>query len=246
MGYKLKAGWVTDIGIIKPVNEDSCICKVIDNSIHAGVFAVADGVGGLPRGELASAIAISNLNDWYRGALDKNYSAPMIVCDELSELFEKTNRQLMEIYHKEDICTATTLSAMLILKDTFIYSHIGDCRIYRIRNNVFRSELERITSDQTAVVDKLVNGKPSKKVMLTDCLGFTDTCNNCCGSGLIKRNEIYLICSDGVYKTISDDVIRSIVRRYKNDMNKICKELVKTAKTNRETDNISVIAVKII
>lgn len=238
---KISSFGISDIGMVKNVNQDSFVYKIVDaGNAYAGLFAVADGVGGLKDGEVSSAIAISNLNKWWAYDFKAFYNETDKLISSLVECFTKSNLEIMDYSKSKKIRTATTLSVLLIHKNMYYIVHIGDSRVYKLTKRI-----EKLTIDHSCYVDKILNGKTYKQSALTQCLGNRAEINCFCDSGEISKNDIFMLCSDGVCKTIEDNEILNIVREEKSDLGKACQIVINEAKQRGETDNITLILAKI-
>lgn len=241
----IEVSGVTDVGIQKDVNQDSFVYKVVDSEDgHAGVFAVADGVGGLESGEIASAITINNIKKWWEEQFLKSDGNKEEIVKTLIEVLDKINNQILvysQINHKK---MATTLSLVLIFQNEFIIFNVGDSRVYRY-SGTFNVKLEQLTVDHSCIIEKEVNGKLIRKSALTQSLGAKSAFRYYSNIGSIKKGDIFFVCSDGIYKTLSDSEIKTIIKQNKNDLDAITHKLVTRVKEKGETDNITIIAFKI-
>lgn len=238
---KISSFGISDIGRVKKVNQDSFVYKIVEASnSYAGLFAVADGVGGLKDGEVSSAIAISNLNKWWAGDFKDLYNDTDKLITSLVECFTKSNVEIMDYSKSKKIRTATTLSVLFIHKNMYYIVHIGDSRVYKITKKI-----ARLTIDHSCYVDKIINGKTYKQSALTECLGNRAQINCYCDSGEISKNDIFMLCSDGVCKTIEDNEILNIIRKEKSDLGKACQIVINEAEERGETDNITLILAKV-
>ena len=242
---KLCVSGITDVGAIKNVNQDSFVYKVVDaGECFAGIFAVADGVGGLEKGEVASSMAISNINRWWENEFKNHYHDQEYLIRTLIDCFKNTNTEIINMAKRNEIKAATTLTVLFIYKNNYFIVHIGDSRIYKI-NGLFNRKIDQITQDHSCIIDKQINGRTIKKSVLTECLGNKEQCNHFCAMSPIKKNDIFIVCSDGIYKTMADNKILDLINQNKNNIQNVCQSLVDTVKLNGETDNISVIAIKV-
>ena len=232
---------VSDCGTVKEINQDTILCDVQSSKEgEIGIFAVADGVGGLESGEIASAVAIDTLRKWWDDKKKRPDYDRM-----LSQTLTKNIREINTEISNYLINMATTLSALLILEDRYYILHIGDSRIYRYRSRL-SDELERLTPDHSTLVratDRF--GNFFQKDMLTDCLGRMSKEGYYSSSDELKQNDLFFLCSDGVYKTQPDKEIKRMIARNHRNMSEICRSLIEGAKINGETDNISAIAVTV-
>jgi serine/threonine protein phosphatase PrpC len=240
----LKAAGVTDIGC-KESNQDAFVYKVADVGEHyAGIFAVADGVGGLKKGELASALAISNINRWWQEQFKPHYHNQEYLVQSLTDVFKQTNKELLMLARMQGVRMATTLSVLVIHKGKLIIVHVGDSRIYRIRPGL-RPGIVQMTEDHSCNITREINGRPVSKTVLTQCLGNKEEFRHYSRAGLIQKQELYLVCSDGIYKTLAASEIMGICRRYRKDLPQAGAALVEAAKSKGETDNLTAILVRI-
>lgn len=235
---------VSDAGIVKEINEDSYICKLLETKEHfAGIFAVADGVGGLAKGEVASLKAVSNINKWWESEFKAHYEDFDYLIRSLQKVFYCTNLELLEYGRKNNLKLATTMTALLLYKNQYVIVHSGDSRVYRFRRGI-TFYCDQLSEDHSCIVQKNRNHQIYYKRVLTECLGNKESCKQFVSMGEIKKNDIFIICSDGLYKTLDTKQMVSIVKKNKKDVKKICTLCLDTVKQNRETDNISAIVLK--
>lgn len=242
---KIQANGITDVGISKEVNQDNITFKIAtSNGEYCGLFAVADGVGGLSNGEIASEIAISNLNRWWYGEFRENYNDIDKLISTLITSIKKTNKDILAYSMEKSSKAATTLSMLLIYKDKYYIIHVGDSRIYK-----YKKSLTRLTIDHSCLIDKNVNGTVYKKSLLTQCLGAKNDFQYYYQVGEIQNDDTFILCSDGIYKRIEDSDIGKIIKKntsfWMGNWENICKSLVEEAKRRGETDNISIVVIKV-
>lgn len=231
---------LSDIGTVKVVNQDSILCDVCKTEKgNIGLFAVADGVGGLEYGEVASRIAIETLNEWWKSCNFSPNSA-QVLSETLVRNIADINKAICDYPYN----MATTLSLLMILEDKYYILHIGDSRVYHYKSGVF-GVLEQLTPDHSSMILKVVNGEEFEKSVLTDCLGRKSKSGYYSASSSLDSEALFVLCSDGVYKMQSLKDIKKIISRNKSSVDNICNTLISQAKSNGETDNISAIVVKI-
>ncbi len=243
---KFEVAGISDVGIAKEINEDSLIYKVADRGTgFAGIFAIADGVGNLQKGELASSITVTEIIQWWEQDFMNNSEDLEYLKQTLYAAVETANHKLVDLEFTNHLKTASTLSVLFLYDDNCVIYNVGDSRIYRYTHGLMKSKMEQLTKDHSREIEKEVNGARIKKNVLTEYIGKKTRLSILQKEQRVAIGDIYIVCSDGIYKTMSNDSIGDIIRKYRNDMVKICSELVSHAKKNLETDNISVIAVKI-
>ena len=245
----------TDIGNVKTSNQDSVLIKhatVDDTEILLAV--VCDGMGGLSKGELASATVIKAFSKWFDEELpyelenlDMN-----VIGSNWSLLLKDLNVKLLEYSSKNNIDgIGTTFSGILFIDDKYVIAHVGDSRIYRIF-----SSLEQITTDQTFVAREISRGTMTleqaktdkRRNLLLQCIGASRVVEPEIICGNTERG-VYMVCSDGFRHEISENEIQQSfdpkVLTDKNITKRNARYLIDTVKSRNERDNISVIVVKV-
>ncbi|HCP95223.1 MAG TPA: serine/threonine-protein phosphatase, partial [Anaerovibrio sp.] len=143
----LKVSQATDIGLVRELNEDSILVGPKD------VFVVADGMGGHVAGEIASHIFTATVENKLSSedtTLDQD-GLRYLVIDGNDAIFECTQR------NPEQSGMGTTATILHLGEKSAFWAHVGDSRLYRLRNG----ELKQITSDHTYVAELLANGSIS-------------------------------------------------------------------------------------
>ena len=250
------ATYNTDIGIRKSTNQDSVALRIIDTPEGQVAFAiVCDGMGGLAKGELASKEVITSFCRWFdeeftTQVLEGSFTA-LRLRDDWNSIIQTENR-LLGIYGSDNnIMLGTTVSAMLMFKDEFYIVHVGDSRVYELTDSV-----RILTKDQTFVAREIAAGRmtpeeakvdPRRSVLL-QCVGASATVVPDFLKGKIQRNAVYFVCSDGFRHQISDqEIIEKLGPKNSNNMEELkygCVYLTELVKNRKETDNITVAAIK--
>lgn len=236
---------ITDVGTIKEVNQDSFVYKVVEiGDFCCGIFAVADGVGGLENGEIASSIAISCINKWWENDFKNNFTDLDFLVKSLIQTIKDANVQIKKLADAKSVKMATTLTVLFLYRDSYFIINVGDSRIYKL-NNSFGVKISQLTQDHSQIIEKIYNGQLVRKSVLTQCLGNKDNFEYSCVTDKLKKNDYFMLCSDGIYKTQPCEVLARIFKENVRYISKICSGLIDNAKANNEKDNISVIVVKI-
>lgn len=197
-------GVVCDRGLNprRPVNED---CFLVLE--EAGVFAVADGVGGQNAGEVASQVAVEVL----RHHLSRKGRSDRI--RRLEQIIGYTNSYLYELAMEEEALTgmATTLALVLIEPRHAIICHIGDSRVYRLTEGL----LSRETLDHVLVEYEHGGGlsilEYTKRHILTRALGIEETAKPDIKKIALEPKTRFLLCTDGITHHISDEELQDIL-----------------------------------
>lgn len=246
---------LTDTGISKKTNQDSICLNIAETKQHGQVVLamICDGMGGLSKGELASATVIKEFAKWFDIQLPIRLQHFKIheIAREWDQLIKELNTKILE-YGEQNRCTlGTTLTALLMIKDKYLIAHVGDTRVYKITSNI-----ELVTEDQTFVAREVRRGRmtseqaasDSRKNMLLQCVGASKNVTPEMLFGEVEQDTVYMICSDGFRHKISNQEMLQYLQvsaMYTKEQMKINgKYLINLVKERNEKDNISVVLVK--
>jgi protein phosphatase len=235
----LKSAAVSHVGKIRSNNQDSG---------YAGshLFVVADGMGGHAGGDVASAIAIKHI-----AGVDHSYASSSEAEEALHAALISANGILAEtVYdHGELTGMGTTVSGMLLVGNRVAIAHIGDSRIYRLRDG----ELEQVTSDHTFVQRLVESGRiteeeaavhPRRSVLMR-VLGDVDATPEIDTAVLETRiGDRWLLCSDGLSSYVSLDKISDALSP-DFDAKTAAERLVRESLDQGAPDNVTVVVVDI-
>lgn len=252
MRYKATAD--TDIGISKNTNQDSVLIKHASTEVGEVLLTVVcDGMGGLEKGELASATVIRAFSKWFDEELPFELSAVdmQVIGAKWSLLLKELNVQIMEYSKAHRIDgVGTTFSGILFVDGQYVIGHVGDTRVYHIG-----SSLTQLTTDQTFVAREISRGTltpeqaktDKRRNMLLQCIGASRVVEPQIICGKAEKGA-YMLCSDGFRHEISESEIyeslNPINLMNKDAMHSNAKYLIEQAKRREEKDNISVILIK--
>ena len=225
------------IGLVRHGNEDSGFAS-------AQLIAVADGMGGHAAGEVASRIAVQVLQKL----------APTLSAEDIDE--DSVEDLLMHSLHSIDAEIAavtdedvekrgmgTTLTALLIRDSRIALLHVGDSRCYRLRGNT----LEQLSNDHTVIQELLDQGAISEaeaaehpqRSMLTQALRGDGDVTPVLQMYEIKKDDRYLLCSDGLSGVLTDKEIK--VGLKKSDKDEAIKFLNDATYINGAPDNVTIL-----
>ena len=245
----------TDIGIVKDTNQDSLSVKVLKTSLGMMSFAIlCDGMGGLAKGEVASASVIRAFDSWVTNEL------PHLCCDFVDEnairsQWEKIlidqNTKIKNYGVKHGVRLGTTAVIMLITGEKYFIMNVGDSRAYEIGQ-----EFIQLTNDQTFVAREVALGNMTqeqaeideRRSVLLQCIGASEEVYPDFFSGGVKKNTTYMLCSDGFRHEITPEEIfnkfHPEVLLDSKSMNQHTIDLIELNKQRNERDNISVVLVR--
>lgn len=243
----------TDVGTVKNTNQDSVLIK--HASLDAGevlMAIVCDGMGGLAKGELASATVIRAFKNWFEEELPRGLKNPDLyaVGERWVALLRSLNEQILAYGQKLGVSLGTTFSGILFVNDQYVIAHIGDTRIYQIGDY-----LDQLTEDQTFVAREIRRGNMTPEQAKTDrrrnvllqCVGASKTVVPQVLFGTVKKG-VYMICSDGFRHVITPKEIYESFRSENfinaDAMHSNARYLIELVKSRQERDNITVALIK--
>ncbi|MBQ9297473.1 MAG: Stp1/IreP family PP2C-type Ser/Thr phosphatase [Clostridia bacterium] len=235
----------TDIGKARETNQD--YYYISKNSDDIKLCVLADGMGGYAGGEVASNLAVSSAKNYiYNNYNNTDFTVEAII----NLLKDATQYANMIVYEKTRQVPelgemGTTLEIALIVEDKMYISHVGDSRIYKIRNG----KINKITNDHSYVENLIQDGTITeeeakyhpKKNVLTKALGCTAFIEPDLLVEKFMENDIILICSDGLTNMLSEEEIVKIIEENPESPNKA---LILAANKEGGMDNITVIVIK--
>jgi protein phosphatase len=252
---KIKVVCQTDVGQVRDHNED---CLSSDEKI--GLAVLADGMGGLNAGEVASSMSVHLLMDELRSyqngssliesELDSK-SKEALALQVVRLAIEKANSAVFHVSQTQSQCRGmgTTIVVTLFYEDKVAVGHIGDSRVYRFRDK----ELQQITKDHSYVQELIDQGlytkeealASNKKNVVTRALGVAPNVEVEVHEHNVKVGDLYLICSDGLTDLVRDDDIAATIKELGTSLGETAGQLVNLANASGGKDNISVVLVKI-
>lgn len=241
----MQVGFKTDIGNHRSINEDAFFASVTEN-----LFIIADGVGGCNSGEVASSFAVREIAAYLKQNRPdaSNDDSGIFRCFE--ECLNYVNQYLYDYAKtKTDLNGMATTVVIAYVDESMVYiANIGDSRVYRIRNK----EIVQITQDHTLVSEYVKRGKitaeeaknhPQKNI-ITRALGSNETVEADFYKIDIEKNDVFIMCTDGLYGELSDKEICRTVLSHDN-MQEACNALVQYSIEKSGSDNITVICFKV-
>lgn len=245
----------TDIGLTKSTNQDSLSIKVINTKQGRMVFAVlCDGMGGLAKGEVASASVIRAFDEWARNELPKLCEAPLedsVIRSQWEKIVIEQNIKIKAYGAGLGIKLGTTLTAMLVTQNRYYVVNVGDTRAYELYNGI-----KQITRDQTFVAREVELGNMTeeqarvdeRRSVLLQCIGASEEVYPDLFFGDVQTNAVYMLCCDGFRHEITPTEIYDKFQPEKllNEemMNNASKELIELNKQRSERDNITVALIR--
>lgn len=230
---------ISDPGLVRSVNQDN---YYVDES-QGRFFVVADGMGGHAGGQEASEIAINVVKDYLEENWESSEDSPVL----LDKALTQANLSILQdqSLHPERSEMGTTAVILMFRQEQTWIAHVGDSRIYRLR----QSKLEQLTEDHTWVARAIKAGDLTKEEakmhpwrhVLSQCLGRKDICQIDVQQINVEPGDRFLLCSDGLTEEVADELIEKLLVESKQEL--APQVLVEAAKESGGSDNITVVIV---
>lgn len=245
----------TDIGLTKTTNQDSYNVRVFSTRQGRIVLAVlCDGMGGLSKGEVASASLVNAFGKWADNRLpvlcEKGITDSDIRTDWVG-IATEYNEKIKSYASSCGTNMGTTLTALLLTEKRYYIINVGDTRAYEIAEAV-----TVLTKDQTVVAREVELGhltpeeaeSDSRRSVLLQCIGASDEVYPDMFFGDTKMNAVYMLCSDGFRHEITEDEIHQYLNPNvmvdADGMKQNMDALINLNKQRQERDNISVVSIR--
>lgn len=249
MALRIEVAGETNVGMKRTHNEDNF--SILED---AGLYIVADGMGGHASGEVASKMAVDSLREFFAAtAQDPERTWPYKM--DRSKGYEE-NRLItgiklanLRIYESaqrdpKQRGMGTTIVTMFAVEDGVYVAHVGDSRSYRVRD----SKLEQLTEDHSLLNDYIkmkrlsaeeIANFPHKNVIVR-ALGMKDTVKVDTRYEQPRAGDTYVLCSDGLSGPVTDPELLDIVLS-NPDIKVAATKLIEKANAAGGPDNITVV-----
>ncbi|MFZ2540848.1 MAG: Stp1/IreP family PP2C-type Ser/Thr phosphatase [Gallionella sp.] len=243
----------THPGVVRSHNEDSVACET-----SCGLAVLADGMGGYNAGEVASGIAVSVLGTEVSHSLENG--SPIRLDEETGDeygvllLRDNIQRANAAIYYAAQnqpqyAGMGTTVVAGLFYDNRVAVAHVGDSRLYRLRNET----LEMITRDHSFLQEQIDSGMMSvedarlskNKNLVTRAVGIDAKVDTEIHVHDVLIGDVYLFCSDGLNDMVGEEDIQSTLYAMQGNLPLAAEQLIQLANDNGGRDNVSVVLVKV-
>lgn len=242
----------SDIGKVRKNNEDFVDAKIIykDDDSKIGIFALADGMGGHNKGEIASQMAVNEIINFLGENLSQKGNVKIDYLDDvIKQAYNYVNSQIYE-KSKEDKSfygMGTTLVTVIIYNDEMYVANVGDSRCYILRDE----NLNRITIDHSVVEDlvrmNIISEEEAMKHPIRNHITRAMGTDNMVAVDIfrekLKENDKILLATDGLTGYIVDDQIKEILSK-NEDVDEATKKLIDFTNETAGKDNTSVILIK--
>lgn len=250
---RLEAHARTDPGPVREHNEDAFLVD-----LDAGLFIVADGMGGHASGEVASALAVEAISDVLLGEIDPDETrldrAEPDGQDSIRERLRYAMNQASlrirraAMQNPEHTGMGTTVCVLLVEDGVAHLGHVGDSRIYLFRDG----KLQRLTRDHTVVQQEIDAGRLTPKLarivphknILTQSVGYHGPVEPDTSTRPVRAGDVFLMCSDGLSDPIDDETLTGLMGQ--SSLDELAEDLTQAALDAGADDNITVVVVGVV
>ncbi len=251
---KFRCVGATDTGQVREHNEDT-----IGTDGDIGLVVLADGMGGYKAGEVASGIAVRTCLTLIKEGVDREDLSQRDEASGLSrsgillrDAIQRANKVIYQTAKTQSNCEGmgTTVVAGLFYDDKLTIAHVGDSRMYRCRDG----KLEQVTQDHSLLQELVARGfytpeeaqRASSKNYVTRALGVEPTVDVEIREIPADKDDLYLLCSDGLSDMVEDDDIQLTINTFGANLETLAKQLVLLSNDNGGRDNVSVVLVRVL
>ncbi len=239
---QLEVGQGTNTGMIRSGNEDSHYADP-----GAGLFVVADGMGGHAAGEIASDMAVRILADELRVVREQQDDA---VLHRVEQALKRANQAIYErtLTEVDKQGMGTTASVLILKRGRYLIGQVGDSRVYLLRDG----KLQQLTKDHSYVQEQVDAGfltpeqaryHPYSNV-ITRCVGAGSEVEPDTYTGEVRRGDTYLVASDGLTGMVEDRRLQQLLSS-RATAQRVVDALISEANGRGGLDNITAIVVRV-
>jgi protein phosphatase len=242
MALRIESAGKTDVGLVREKNEDSML---IDPTV--GLYVVCDGMGGHVGGQVASQLAVATISEMIRssGAAAEGDPDRMVTAIKSANNAVFTKAKADPSLHN----MGTTVVAIRQEEDLLHLCHVGDSRIYRLRQDT----LEQVTRDHSLINLYEDNpelaarfGPPNSNVIVR-AIGLRPEVEVDHRVIAMETGDMYLLCCDGLTDMVDDWMLKEMMAdAVDGSIDEACEALVRAALSNGGVDNTTVILLRIL
>ena len=252
MAFAVEVAGKSDVGCVRANNEDN-----FGFDSRYGIFVVCDGMGGQAAGEVASKMGVDILLDYFRreSLQETNHlsirAGSSSGSRSLTSAIQLANQTIFQAGQEQNGRggMGSTIVAALVRGNSLAIAHVGDSRIYMIRQGT----IQQLTEDHSLVMEQVRRGyitveqaqKSEMQNIILRALGSEEEVEADVEEIPALPGDLLLMTSDGLTRHVKDEEILEIVMRA-GDLERACGDLVDTAKQRGGDDNITCLLVRIV
>ena len=248
MPFTIVAYGLSDTGLIRQNNEDFWTSLPGHR-----LYVLADGMGGHQAGEVAAREAsqffLSRFEKFFENEVVKHLSRKEIAF-EIGKMIKETNNFIFELGQTHELLRGmgTTFCCLFFHEDSVIFAHVGDSRIYRLRHG----KIKQLTHDHSLLTELIDLGRVTEedakeflyKNIITRAIGTEPYVEPSVESELIRAQDQFLLCSDGLSDLLTSDEIENILNQQLTVEEKV-RALIAEAKQKGGYDNVTVVLTEV-
>jgi serine/threonine protein phosphatase PrpC len=242
----------TDVGLVRKNNEDN-----FGYDTRSGIFVVCDGMGGQAAGELASKIAVDTVLGYFHRedsgsdseVLGRGFAEVSERANALANAVQLANKAIREASAQDagHAGMGCTLVALRVEGNLFSIAHVGDSRIYLVRQGA----IQQLTTDHSLVMEQVRRGLITLEEaehcdmqnVIVRALGSEDSVEPDLADLTLEPNDTLLLCSDGLSRYVKDSAMLDVINRIEI-LEEACDGLIEAAKSGASDDNITCLLVR--
>ena len=252
MALAVEVAGKTDVGCVRANNEDN-----FGYDSRYGIFVVCDGMGGQAAGEVASKMGVDILLDYFRNdtaAVEThcfNGQSSSAGARSLASAIQLANRTIYQAGQEQNGRSGmgSTIVAALVRGNSLAIGHVGDSRIYLVR----QGSIQQLTQDHSLVMEQVRRGyitleqaqKSEMQNIILRALGSEEMVEADIEDLVAVPGDLLLMTSDGLTRHVQDEEILKIVQE-QADLEQACSQLVQIAKDRGGDDNITCLLVRMV
>ncbi len=253
MSLSVEVAAKTDVGCVRQNNEDN-----FGYDTRHGIFVVCDGMGGMAAGEVASKLAVDTVLTYFRQATNGNYpiaeTAPAGVSERARALASAIRRANEAVHtaaeaHPAQAGMGSTIVAALVKGEFVSIAHVGDSRIYLIREGA----IQQLTDDHSLVMEQVRRGlitlaearASDMQNIIIRALGSDKAVEPDLDDQMAKPGDVLLLCSDGLTRHLPDESLLELITNAPS-LDEACEALVHAAKDAGGDDNITCLLIRMV
>ena len=242
----------TDVGSVRQNNEDN-----FGYDTRCGIFLVCDGMGGHVGGERASKIAVETILGYFRqdpgnrhqGLVGRSFEGVSERASALAGALQLANQAIQEQASQNPTLAGmgSTIVAVLVEGGLFSVAHVGDSRVYLLRDRA----LQQLTTDHSLVMEQVRRGlmtpeeaeKSEMQNVIVRSLGVEESVEPDLADHELAAEDILLLCCDGLSRFVPESKMIEVITQAET-LDKACADLIEAAKTLGSDDNITCVLVR--
>jgi len=253
MSLSVQVAGRSDVGCVRTNNEDT-----FGYDAPSGVYVVCDGMGGQAAGEVASKLAVDTVLDYFRlysaagnfPQVGEKFDDISLAANALASAVQAAGLRVFQeaLEHPERQGMGSTIVALLVREGKASIAHVGDSRVYLLRDG----QIRLLTSDHSLVMEQVRRGlmtmeeaeRSSMQNIITRALGSEESAEPDVQDVAVSAGDIFLLATDGLTKLVKEQRLGEITSSA-SSLEKACDALVAAARAAGGDDNITCLLVRI-